>query len=68
MPIYSYLTCVCNFSLDQVRDAQLAAGSPTGINGVWVTDAFGLPMFTDGLHLLTNAQVCAEIGGVKRRP
>ncbi|CAM9347480.1 unnamed protein product [Ectocarpus sp. 13 AM-2016] len=46
--------------LQRVRDAQLFAGSPMGIAGVWVTDAFGLPMFPDGLHLVTKAQV--ELG------
>ncbi|CAM9447251.1 unnamed protein product, partial [Hapterophycus canaliculatus] len=46
--------------LDKVRDAQLHAGSSARTSGVWVVDAFGLPMFTDGLHLLTNAQV--EVG------
>lgn len=40
-----------------MRDAQLRAGSPAGVTGVWVMDALGLPMHADGLHLLTNAQV-----------
>lgn len=53
-------TVVGAFSLQQVRDAQLHAGSSRGIDGVWVTDAFGLPMFADGLHLVTNAQVGSE--------
>lgn len=59
---HSPTLCAWILSFDQVRDAQLAAGSSTGINGVWVTDAFGLPMFTDGLHLLTNAQVLTDTG------
>ncbi|CAM9522870.1 unnamed protein product [Scytosiphon promiscuus] len=46
--------------LDKVRDAQLHAGSAGWSSRVWVVDAFGLPMSTDGLHLLTNAQV--EVG------
>lgn len=54
------LATLCQLCVDQVRDAQLRAGSSAGISGVWVTDALGLPMHTDGLHLLTNAQVqCA---------
>ncbi|CAN0413785.1 unnamed protein product [Ascophyllum nodosum] len=43
--------------LTAVRNAQLKAGLPGGIDGVWVTDALGLPMYPDGLHLTTEAQV-----------
>lgn len=43
--------------VEQVRDAQLRAGSAAGMSGVWVVDALGLPMHRDGLHLLTNGQV-----------
>lgn len=43
--------------VEQVRDAQLRAGSSAGMSGVWVADALGLPMHRDGLHLLTNGQV-----------
>ena len=50
-------TLWCNFWSNKVRNAQLRAGCSTGLAGVWVTDAFGLPMLTDGVHLLTNAQV-----------
>eukprot|EP00903_Cladosiphon_okamuranus_P008399 g8075.t1 len=46
--------------LQQVRDAQLKAGSSAGMSNVWVVDALGLPMQSDGLHLLTNGQV--ELG------
>lgn len=42
----------------QVRKAQLRAASPSpdGIADVFVSDAFGLPMARDGLHLTTAGQ------------
>lgn len=53
----SEIDCADFVSAEQVRDAQLRAGSSAGMSGVWVADALGLPMHRDGLHLLTNGQV-----------
>ncbi|CAM9709763.1 unnamed protein product, partial [Choristocarpus tenellus] len=46
--------------LEKVREAQESVMSTTGLDNVWVADAFGLPMFPDGLHLTTSGQV--ELG------
>lgn len=59
-----WLNIHLNIIYTQVRTAQLRAGSSRGIDGVWVTDASGLPLYTDGLHLITSAQVSSNMNGV----